>query len=465
MYWSIDHLIFFSFLIINIIFGLRTSRGVTTLAQYSLGDRNFTTATLVSTLVATWVCGEFFYTILIETYKNGLYSLIPLLCNTLSFLSIFYYFAPRMGEFLGKMSIAEAMGDLYGEKVRLITSVAGFICVAGIIAVQLKIAGSIFEYVLNVKSIYGILLAGFIVTLYSTLGGIKSVTFTDVIQFFAFGTIIPVITYFFFTRFVDSTNILTFINEHPNYNLSKVLDISDNKFWSMLFLCFYMAIPSFNPAIFQRISMCRNVRQVQRSFYILSFFVFVLTLIVAWLGVVLNYNFELLNDNDVIKTLFDNTPPVYKGLLLIGIMAMIMSTIDSYINSSSVLITHDFLNVFRKLNDELLTARIVSFLLGTIGILLSLKDIGIFRLIVLSSSFYMCTVTVPFIMAILGYRTPYKGVVISGIFAGILVNTLWIILNITVIDGVIPAMFANWLVLVIMHKYYHSKNCQKKISY
>ena len=274
MNWNIDHLIFFSFLIINIIFGLRSSRGITTLTQYSLGDRNFTTATLISTLVATWICGEYFVTNLIEIYKNGLYFFIPALGNVLCFLLSGYFFIPRMREFLGKISIAEAMGDLYGEKIRLITSVAGFICVGGIIAVQLKIAGSIFEYVLNIKSMYGILLAGFIITVYSTLGGIKSVTFTDTIQFFTFGTIIPVITYFFFTRFVDSTNIFTFINEHPNYNLSKIIDFSDNKFWNLIFLTLYISIPAFNPAIFQRISMSRNINQAQRSFYILSFFCF-----------------------------------------------------------------------------------------------------------------------------------------------------------------------------------------------
>jgi Na+/proline symporter len=136
---------------------------------------------------------------------------------------------------------------------------------------------------------------------------------------------------------------------------------------------------------------------------------------------------------------------------------MVMSTIDSYINSSSVLITHDFINVFTKLKNELLTARVVSFLLGISGILLSLKDIGIFRLAVLTASFYMCIVIVPFIMAVLGYRTPYEKAVLAGMAGGFLVNTLWMLLDITIIDGVIPAMLVNWLVLVIMHKYYYSK--------
>jgi membrane-bound metal-dependent hydrolase YbcI (DUF457 family) len=96
-------------------------------------------------------------------------------------------------------------------------------------------------------------------------------------------------------------------------------------------------------------------------------------------------------------------------------------------------------------------------LLGISGILLSLKDIGIFRLAVLTASFYMCIVTVPFIMAVLGYRTPYEKAVLAGMAGGFLVNILWMLLDITIIDGVTPAMLVNWFVLVIMHKYYYSK--------
>ncbi|MBP9778206.1 MAG: hypothetical protein KBD25_03395, partial [Rickettsiaceae bacterium] len=175
------------------------------------------------------------------------------------------------------------------------------------------------------------------------------------------------------------------------------------------------------------------------------------------LSVLLMFRENFTGDTNIIHSLFDIIPPIYKGLLLIGIVAMVMSTIDSYINSSSVLITHDFINVFTKLKNELLTARIVSFLLGISGILLSLKDIGIFRLAVLTASFYMCIVTVPFIMAVIGYRTPYEKAVLAGMAGGFLVNSLWMLLDITIIDGVIPAMLVNWLVLVIMHKYYYSK--------
>lgn len=192
MLWTVDHIIFFGFLILNIIFGLKSSKGIATISQYAIGDRNFSTGTLVATIVATWIGGGFFSSVITETYTNGLsFIFISLAENVLCFFVIAYFFIPRMGQFLGKLSIAEAMGELYGNKVRLITAISGIIGVCGIIAIQFKVAGLVFEYLLNMPKFQGIFLIGVVVILYSTMGGIKSVTFTDMIQFLTFGTINP----------------------------------------------------------------------------------------------------------------------------------------------------------------------------------------------------------------------------------------------------------------------------------
>ena len=117
--------------------------------------------------------------------------------------------------FLGNLSIAEAMGNLFGERVRIITAIASFVGVSGIIAMQFKIAGIITEYAIGIPSIYGILLAGIIVTLYSALGGIKSVTFTDIIQFITFSTVIPAIAYFILNNLNGTFSITKLISRNP----------------------------------------------------------------------------------------------------------------------------------------------------------------------------------------------------------------------------------------------------------
>ena len=139
MHFNIDIVIFIAFLSGNLAFGLWTSRGVNTLRGYAIGDKNFSTATLVATIVATWISGEFFFTSIAEYYATGIgFIYTALLGDILGLFLIGVVFAPRMAEFLGKLSVAEAMGGLYGNSVRIITSISGFIGVAGIIPITLN---------------------------------------------------------------------------------------------------------------------------------------------------------------------------------------------------------------------------------------------------------------------------------------------------------------------------------------
>ena len=52
---NIDILIVIAFLIINLIVGLHSGRNIKTIKEYALGNRNFSTATIAATIVATWL--------------------------------------------------------------------------------------------------------------------------------------------------------------------------------------------------------------------------------------------------------------------------------------------------------------------------------------------------------------------------------------------------------------------------
>lgn len=462
MTFNIDTVIFFIFLLANLYFGLKFSVGVKTLKQYAIGDRDFNSYIVAGTIIATWICGEFFYTIVTETYKEGLYFLLSDLGNTICFLLVGWLFLPRMSQFLGKISIAEVMGELYGIEVRVLTAIAGFISVTGIIAVQLKIAGFIFEHTLNIPYYYGIILSSFVITFYSALGGIKAVTFTDLIQFTIFMAIIPIFTYTLFRQIGDIDAVIEYAKQDAHYNLSSIFNFYNKKSWSYFSLALFMIIPSFNNVIFQRISMSKNIHSCQRSFYISAFVILFLTIVVAWLGIVLKVYNPNIADKDFLKTIINYLPPIYKSLFLIGIMAAIMSTADSYINSSSVLITHDVINVFIKVKNELLIARIIAVFLGAMGTVLSLKETSLLQLVVSTCSLYMVTITVPFIMAVFGYQTCYKQAVLWGMGIGLFVFLGWQHLEIIVIDALVPAMLANLVTIVIIHKYCYIKGFTNK---
>ena len=75
---NIDSAIFIGFLVVNIIFGLASSRGIKDIKEYAIGNRDFSTAAIVSTIGATWISGAMFFTVISESYTNGLYFIWPI---------------------------------------------------------------------------------------------------------------------------------------------------------------------------------------------------------------------------------------------------------------------------------------------------------------------------------------------------------------------------------------------------
>ena len=118
MVFNLDIAIFVIFLGVTLIVGIFSSRGVINIRQFALGSRNFSTMTLAATIVATWLSGALFSYTISETYTKGLHFVIPFLGDSLILLIIGHFLVPRMSEFLGKLSIAEAIGDIYGKKCK-----------------------------------------------------------------------------------------------------------------------------------------------------------------------------------------------------------------------------------------------------------------------------------------------------------------------------------------------------------
>lgn len=172
---NFDIAVIAAFLLLNLIFGLASGRGIKNIREYAIGNRNFSTATIVATIVATWIFGSVVSLNLIETYNNGLYFIIPGIADGISFFVIAYFYAPRMKEFLGKLSVAEAMGSIYGKDVRVITAVSGIIPAIGNIAIQFSIFTILLNYLFGEINIYILVFASLVVITYSTLGEVVEI--------------------------------------------------------------------------------------------------------------------------------------------------------------------------------------------------------------------------------------------------------------------------------------------------
>jgi len=445
MKFDFDIAVIIAFLLLNLIFGLASGRGIKNIREYAIGNRNFSTATIVATIVATWIFGSVVSLNLIETYNNGLYFIIPGIADGISFFIIAYFYAPRMREFLGKLSVAEAMGSIYGTNVRIITAVSGIIPAIGNIAIQFSIFTILLNYLFEELNIYVLVFSSLIVITYSTLGGIKSVTFTDMIQFFTFGVVIPMMVFLIWQEINSVDEISNILTTNPLFDYKEVLNIENPRFSGVIFLFLFFMVPGLDPALFQRITMAKSTMQIAKAFIISGIVITCFYMLVDFAGVLLLAdNVTNIDENNVLQYVLDNYCPTgFKGFFMIGIMAMIMSTADSYINTSSILFSYDLCQSLGvKLSEQktLLLIRISSLLIGIAGLLLSFFSGNLLEMILTSHGFYMPIVSVPLILAIFGFRSSSTAVLI-GMVAGFVTVIYFKIFS--KVDSIMPGMLGN----------------------
>ena len=440
------------FLVITLVVGIYYGGQVKNLKDYALGGKNFSTSTLVATILATWASGSSLFIVIENTYSQGLYYMLARLGLP---LNIWFcgQLALRMGPFMNNLSVAEAMGDMYGKEVRIITSITAIAARIGLTAIQFQVIGRMFSNWLNLESSTLTILAAIIVLVYTSFGGVRSVTFTDVLQFFTFGLLIPILTLAIWNRMQGpAQQVAATLATNPLFDWKTVVGWN-SKFMATLGLFIYFALPGYSsPELFQRVAMARDPQQAKRAFTYAAGIFLLLFLLQAWIGILLlTYHPDIAPKEKIIPHLITHyTYAGLRGLLGVGIVALAMSTADSVLNACSVVFANDLVKPLAgKDKGTIITARVFSWFMGLAALVLALRSKDILNLLLACNSFYMPIVTVPMLMAVLGFRSTTKAVLI-GMAAGGITVILWSILGHNK-DSIVPGMLANLVGLVGSH--------------
>jgi Na+/proline symporter/signal transduction histidine kinase len=455
LYLNIDIIIFISFLVVNLLTGIWTAK-IRNIREYAIGNRDFSTITISITIIATWISGSRFLTNISKVYTEGIFYIIPsIMGHIITWLIICYFLAPRMGKFLGALSISEAMGNLYDQKVKFISCIIVSFCCIVEIAVQFYIASAILQLLLNFSSFYAILTVAMVVIIYSTIGGIRAVTFTDIVQFVTFSSIIPIIALVIWQTFADWHIIVQTISQSSVFNFSKLFDYNAPNFWQYISVLIYFSFPTLNPAIFQRILMAKDTKQIASSFSIAFWGCLCISIMFIWMGIVIIASNQNINHNELLAYIINNSNAYigFKGIVAVGILSMIMSTIDSYINVTAITISYDLpkslgKNLTTKYNLPL--AYLATIITGLVAFTISLYIQNLLDVFLVVASFYASTIMIPLLLPIIGFHTSSKCVII-GMIAGIVTVLIWYLLQINYLYAVVPGILANIIFLIISH--------------
>jgi Na+/proline symporter len=417
-YLSLDYFIIYGFLLTILLIGLRSGRGVKDIKEYVIGNKNFSTRTLVIAFLATNIAGNSLIGVMSDIYENGAIITFSLLGLPFVFLIISFFIAPNAVYFNDCISMGDMMNKLYGRHSGIIAGILGFftaICIAGM---ELLVLSKFCHSLLGIPPKFMIIFSGVFLAMYSAYGGIKSVTSTDIFQFATLFALFPFITSKIIGKVgsikeifmqVPAEKLLVF--DHPNFSHYLTLFI----IWS------FLPVGAIDPAIIQHMLMGNNKRQLRNKFLFISIFdhFFQLTIMLMALGCIVIY--PNIKGTDIMTKIIQDIMPVgFKGLVTAGVLGICMSTLDSYLHIAGVTIVHDVIRPILPSLDieknEVKWAQYGTLLISFIAIAIAVNSSNAFDLLLSSLSFTGPLLMIPLFSGMMGLKTHRIDFYISGVF-------------------------------------------------
>lgn len=395
------------YLICCLVLGLIKLDKIKTLHDYALGVKRFSTTVLVATTFATAISAHKTIGSVGKAYSLGLTFVICMFLIPIGWFIMARLLSANLDFFHEKkfMTLGDIMEYHYGKYARWLSSICAIAFTIGIVAAGSMSIGSLLEYFFNIPKPIGMLLTLAVVTLYSTFGGIQSVAFTDVFQFLIFFVALPVACAIGYNEIGGYKNIL---EKLPQSHLA----INKDNIDIFLGIAIFALMPNADIPFIQRALIARNQTQLKYAFNITAILMYPLFIVIALIGLMTYvHNPELTPDSVMFYFTKYHLPTGIVGLMIAGLLAVVMSTQDSFLNTTSTLIARDICkpiwpNITEK--QQLLIARISCFTMSALAISLIFIKQDILDLIWFITNFWDPLVIVPFIACLLGFKIQKK---------------------------------------------------------
>ncbi|MGI2298858.1 sodium:solute symporter family transporter [Candidatus Cardinium hertigii] len=447
-----------TFLLLTLIVGIYFSRKKTTFREYAVGNKNFSTATLVATVLATDFGGGGLVRNVECGHNLGLWWIV------LGFLTCFGFLlvsrlALRMGPFMQHLSMVETLGHIYGKYPRIIAAV---VCICGCIVtvtIQINIISQAIKICMNLSKLSYVVpvFATFLLIFYSIFGGVRAVTYTDVLQFITFSIIIPFLACFIFLKLEKPIfEIVPILCSYKKFQFSSVFCLGTHLV-GMLLISFSRIASYIEAPIIQRAYMSSGPFQARKVFLYATIFSLFIKAFIFMISLFSFVQAPNLLKESVWEYVMNHIPCFFQGFVSIGLLAMAMSTADSQLNACSVMVSHDILKNLNKTNKisdsfQLKIARWTTLVVGLLSMLLAFRYRDLLKLMYWSLDCAVPVVTAPFILAIFGFRGTARTVLIGMITGALFILSWnkWVEVK-TGINGSFLAALVNALGMMAAH--------------
>ena len=449
----IDNIIVAMYLCGVLFLGLIASRGVKTLAGFSVAGRAYSSFIVFATLSASFIGGGFTMGNAEKVFLFGIGNIFALWGFSLKEILVASLLAPRMDRFANAVSVGDIMGESYGKPAKTIAGVFGVLLCTGIVGAQVGAMGYVFQLFLGIDRLWGILIGCGIVIGYAAAGGMKAVVFTDVLQFVLLGIGLPL------TLFMGIDSVggwQTMLNAVPADHF-EILGNRNLLAFASLFLTFLLG-ETLVPPYVQRLLIGRTAVQIRRGTLwsgLLSIPFFAVTGLIGLVALALDSG---LDANLALPFVVQQALPIgLKGLVVAGIISVVMSSADSFLNGAAVAFSNDVVNPLRRspLSEkrQLILAKAVTVMVGVLAVVFAVKIESILDILIWTYNFWAPIIVIPLGAALFGVRAA-TWVFLAAAAAGLAGAAVW---NLGMgapggVDGLIVGVLCNLGLFLLSYK-------------
>lgn len=349
-----------TYIVLTLVMGALIGRRVTSANQFALGDKSIPWWAIGISVVCTYVSAMSFLGGPAWSYKEGL-SVIAIHLNYP--LVIFFIVAVFMPFFYnnGLTSIYEYQERRFGKASRITLSFIFLIKQAVSSAAVLYATALILEFITGIDVMYCIMIVTAIALIYTVMGGIAAVIWTDVIQ-----AVILFVGVFIIIEAVwngmpqPMTEVMAELKSkgmtdalQTSFDLSQVTTV-----WAgvIAMTMYHTTVYGGNQMMVQRCMAAKNMGDAKKSMLMMGYVAFFIYFVFILLGVLFNVYYdgkEFENGNTIIlHYASEYGRPGLMGIIAAAILAASMSSLDSAFNSMATVSVADFYKRFFKPNES-----------------------------------------------------------------------------------------------------------------
>jgi SSS family solute:Na+ symporter len=375
-----------AYLMILLAVGLFFRKRMSSLEDFFLASRDLSGFWVFLTLAASWIGATSFLVSVDEAYREGISSLWVMGVPALLTILLFFLLLARPIRRFSILTLPDLVELRYGRTVRHLASVLIIWYMILLASSQMVALGNFLKIFLRTSYFSCLVIGTAVVLIYSVLGGFFSVVFTDGIQFFfLFGGIFGLFIYLIqssampdLSRMIQTSGGKDYFSFFAHFKTNSLIALSFVLAWVV------------SPIVWQRVQAARSVKSARQGLAAASVALLLIYVVIVGIGL-LSLPFVPVDkaDGSVLSMIIaTKAGKILGGILFVAVVAAIMSTMDTGVNTGAMSLTHDvYFQLFPQKRDEhvLLVSRASTIIVAALAFLVATRFQSILKALGLAS--------------------------------------------------------------------------------